>query len=347
MLSAEERQLTALLNSNQNLDNVAEDFVELNIPGFDGSTTTPSSRSVAISPMLSLASASSGGGSRGGSFSGNSGKKFGVVKVHKDQGGCLADIGDGAKFCIKVDCSVASHRLAKNKFKPDDDGTIAIAKSRDVAFALPVLGGSVLPLDVQQEWSESEKTLEEWSQLFKASSTQDNNFSSPAEYESRLREQQSSELFKTPAKKKGQQSAYPMTSVRDLTIYSQAVTPAKKEAFQKSSPGKLTEIVLGMDDALRALSGRFFTHVTETQDAVLGLEMADSMLEMKTDSVDSRLGPMSVMGVSSFQNPTVFGTMAALARKVKDMQLVGPPTVDFSPIQAELEKFRSETNSGA
>jgi hypothetical protein len=206
-----------------------------------------------------------------------------------------------------------------------------------------VLGGIVLPLDVQQEWAESEKSLEEWSQLFKASSTQENNFSSAAEYESRLQEQQSTELFKTPAKKKGQQSAYPMTSIRDLTLYSQAVTPAKKEAFQKSSPGKLTEIGLGMDDALRSLSDCFFTHVNETQDAVSGLEMADSMLEMKTDSVDSRLGSMSVMGVSSFQNPMVFGTMAALARKIEDMQLVGPPTVDFSPIQAELEKFRSET----
>jgi NurA-like 5'-3' nuclease len=52
--------------------------------------------------------------------------------------------------------------LIGNKFKLDEDGTIAIEKLRDVVFASPVLGGSILPQDVQEEWSEMEKTLEEW-----------------------------------------------------------------------------------------------------------------------------------------------------------------------------------------
>jgi hypothetical protein len=145
-LSLKERQLVTLFEDNNNPSSVPEDYVELNIiPGFDGSTPSVSSRGAAVSPMLSLASVSSGG-SRGGSFSINSGKKFSVVKVFKGQGMCLADIGDGAKFCIKAGCSIASHKMAKNKFKSDDKGMITIAKLQDVAFALPILGGGFSPL---------------------------------------------------------------------------------------------------------------------------------------------------------------------------------------------------------
>jgi hypothetical protein len=52
-------------------------------------------------------------------------------------------------------------------------------------------------------------------------------------------------------------------------------------------------------------------HVKETQDAVSGLEMSDAMLEMKEVSIEGHLRSMrSLMGSSTFQHPTVFGTMA-------------------------------------
>jgi hypothetical protein len=67
------------------------------------------------------------------------------------------------------------------------------------------------------------------------------------------------------------------------------------------------------------------------------------MLETKKESIDSLLGSINMMGGSSFQNPTVFGTMAALAQKVEDTSLASPPVIDVSPIQAEAEQFRGET----
>jgi hypothetical protein len=340
LASREEEQLRNLLRINEESGRVVEDFVELSIPGYDASTPSgSSSRGVVASPRLAFGSVTSGV-TRGGGFGGITGKKFGVVKLFSDDGMCLADIGDGAKFCTRLGCSTVSHRAA-TKFKLDEDGTIAIAKSRDVAFASPVLGGSVLPQEVQEEWSQMEKTLEEWSQLFKASS-QEENFSSSAEYESRLRDQQNSELFKTPAKKKGQVSSYLMTGLQNLSVYTQAVSPGKREFFQQSTPGEMADVVLGLDDALDALSRNFVVHVRETQDAVSGLEMSDAMLEMKEASIEGHLGSMSLMGSSNFQHPTVFGTMAGLSRKIEEMILAGPPVVDFSPIQAEVEGVQSE-----
>jgi hypothetical protein len=133
-----------------------------------------------------------------------------------------------------------------------------------------------------------------------------------------------------------------MTGLQNLLVYTQAVLPGKRELFQQSSPGQLTEVVLGLDDALEALSRNFVVHVKETQDAVSGLEVSDVVLEMKEASIEGHLGLMSLMGTSTFQRPTVFGTMAELARKVEEIILAGPPVVVFSPIQTEVEGVRSE-----
>jgi hypothetical protein len=101
-------------------------------------------------------------------------------------------------------------------------------------------------------------------------------------------------------------------------------------------------MALSMDDALHVLSESFLIRVRETQDAISGLEMSDAMFEMKRELIEALLGLMSLMGGSPFPNPTVFGTLAALSRKVEEMDLIGPSTVDFSPIQAEVEKFKVE-----
>jgi hypothetical protein len=138
-LSGQERKLKALL-SKTTLGAVAEDFVELSVPGFRGSMSSGgSSREVAVSLMMSVVSSS--GASRGGSFSTevNSGKEFLVVRITKEDKLCLSGIGDGAKFCLKNNCSISSHKNT-NVFKLDDEGVIVIAKSRDAAFAMPVLG---------------------------------------------------------------------------------------------------------------------------------------------------------------------------------------------------------------
>jgi hypothetical protein len=50
------------------------------------------------------------------------------------------------------------------------------------------------------------------------------------------------------------------------------------------------------------------------------------MLEMKEESVDSLIGSISMMGGSVFQSPTIFGTMAALAAKIEDMDKAAPPS---------------------
>jgi len=321
---------------------VPEDYVDLNIPGYAGNTPPSSAGgSVAVSPMLSIGSMSTAV-SRGGGFGrGSDGKKFCVVLILKGKGVCLSDIGDGAKFCLKVGCTVASHKGA-NKFDPTDEGSVVIAKGRDVAFASPVLGGTVLPQSVLHEWGNDAKTLEEWNELFKASQ-QDLNFTSSAEHEARLREHQISESYKTPAKKKGQSSSFLITGLENLSLYSQAIDSRHKDSFQKGNPGRVSEVVLGVDAALHELSKSFLKHVRETQDAVSALEMADAMLELHKNSAASLMGSISQLSASPFQSPTVFGTLASLARKVEQMSLVGPPIVDFSPMQAEVSRLRQET----
>ena len=43
----------------------------------------------------------------------------------------FGDIGDGSKFCLKVNCPVLLHREAK-KLDPMDEGSIVIAKGSNV-----------------------------------------------------------------------------------------------------------------------------------------------------------------------------------------------------------------------
>jgi hypothetical protein len=235
---------------------------------------------------------------------------------------------------------VASHREAK-KFDPSDEGSVVISKGLDAAFAAPVLRGSVLPQSVLQEWSNDQKTLEEWNDLFKASQ-QGLNFGSAAEFDARLREQQISEAYKTTAKKKGQQSSFLVSGLESLAIYPQAVETRQRESFQKGNPGRVSEVVLGVDAGLHQLLVSFFKHVKEAQGAIAGLELSSEMLEAHKKATSSLLGTMSLTGSSSFQNPTMFGTMSALARKVEEMDLAGPPVVDFSPIQADVKNFETK-----
>ena len=132
-------------NQTSSLGAVAEDFVRISVPDYSGNVYSRDSRSSeAPSPMMSFGSLSRGVSRRGGFEKVIDGKKFSVVLVSKEKGLCLSDIGDGSKFCLIVNCPVASHRDAK-KFDPMDEGSIVIAKGRDVVFASPALGGSVLP----------------------------------------------------------------------------------------------------------------------------------------------------------------------------------------------------------
>jgi hypothetical protein len=322
------------------LGSVSEDFVQLTMPGFSGSSLRSGSRGLEVSPMMSLGSASSRGAG-GGGFGRSSGSKFAVVLVVKDPSVCFADIGDGGKFCLKVGCSTAIHKSAK-KFDPTDDGSVVIARSQDVAFASPSLGGSVLPQIVLKEWMEDPKTLEDWNSLFRASQG-DSSFNSAADHEARLREHQMSETFKTPAKRKGQTSFYPVTGREGLSGYSQSPRhPLQKDSLS-SDPGLLSELVLAMDTGLSNLSSSFLKHVEEVKEAVLGLERVDGMLEDHKDSTTGLLGSISVLDNSPFQSPTIFGTLGCLARRVQELSSAAPPIVDFSPVEGKLEDLRRET----
>ena len=329
-------------NQTPGLGAVAEDFVQISVPGYSGNIYSRDPRTPeAPSPMMSFASLSRVG-SRGGGFEKMSdGKKFSVVLVTKEKGLCLSDIGDGSKFCLRGNCPVASHREAK-KFDPSEEGSIVIAKGRDVAFASPALGGAVLPRSVYEEWFNEPKTLEAWQELFKASE-QDSNFASSAEFEARLREQQTSEAFKTPSKKKGQQTSFLVSGLETMSLYGQTIETREEEAFLQANPGVLTEVILAVDSGLHKLSKSFGKHVMETQDAVSLLELSTSMLELNKKSVSSLLGSISMMGSSTFQSPTVFGTLSALSRKVEEMDLAPPPVIDLSPIEAKLSAFTEET----
>ena len=129
------------LTQTSSLGAVAEDFVQISVPGHSGNVYSGDSRSPeAPSPMMSFASLSRGVSRGGFSFLASKGK-----------GLCLSDIGDRSKFCLKVNCPVVSNREAK-KFDPMDEGSIVIDKGRDAAFALPALGGSVLPRSVYEDW---------------------------------------------------------------------------------------------------------------------------------------------------------------------------------------------------
>ena len=338
--SEEEKQLQALLAANEP-GSLSEDLVPLSLPGLDRGAPSASPGGSARSPMLS--SSLSSGGPRGGAFLPTVGKKFSVVKILKGDSVCLSDIGDGATFCLRIGCKIVSHStVGAQSFKLDDEGVIAIAKSRDAAFAMPVLGGASLPQSVWDEWSDASRTLSTWNQVFKAAK-QDENFSSGSEFEARLREHQLSDHFKTPAKKKGKSGGFLVSAMQDLSIYPLSVTTVKKESFRKANPGRMTDIVLGLDEALHSLSQGVGAIVKETQDSVSELEMTTTMLELKAGASEGLLGSISLMRGSSFQSPTVFGTMAALASKLEVMDLAGPPSVDFSPIQAEIEQAKAES----
>jgi hypothetical protein len=87
--SIEEEQLRVLLRINKESGGrVAEDFVDLSIPGYEGSTPSGSSKGVAASPILMITSLT-GGATCGGGFGGITGKKFGAVKIFDDDGACL------------------------------------------------------------------------------------------------------------------------------------------------------------------------------------------------------------------------------------------------------------------
>ena len=77
--------------------------------------------------------------------------------------------------------------------------------------------------------------------MFKASE-QDSNFASSAEFEARLREHQTVGAFKTPSKKKGQQTSFLVSGLDTLSLYGQTVETKEEEAFLEANPGVLTDV---------------------------------------------------------------------------------------------------------
>ena len=69
-----------------------------------------------------------------------------------------------------------------------------------------------------------------------------------------MREQQTSEAFKTPAKKKGQQTSFLASGLETLSLYGQTVETMEHEAFLKANPGVLTEVLLAVDAGLHKTS---------------------------------------------------------------------------------------------
>lgn len=325
---------------------VTEDFVQLSIPGYSESNSAPGGiPNAAVSPLFSLGSASRSS-SRGGSFGKEAeGKEFNVVFVEENRGVCFGNIGDGGKFCLRKSCSIAAHRSA-SKFHPTAEGSVVIAKSRDVAFASPALGGSVLPEDVFTSWCNTAKTLPSWLVFFQAAEQHDEEFTTSGDYEASLREKQTSNnLFNTPKKERPREDSFVLSEVENLQLYDQAVETSRKDPFKRANPGALGEVVLGVDSGLHDLSVSFKRHMVETQDALNALKLSGNTLEGQQQSASSLLGSLGHLGGSSFQSPTVFGTLAAIGAKVEEMWGAAPPVVDLSPLESKINKLRAETST--
>jgi hypothetical protein len=212
---------------------------------------------------------------------------------------------------------------------------VVIAKGRDVAFASPSLGGSVLPQGLLGVWCQETKTLQDWNECFQAAMQHNESFVSAEDFEATLVQKQLADTFKTPRKKKGQALAFSLSALDTSTVYDQAVESAKKDPFTRAHPaGEIGEVLLGVDSALHNLSVSFLRHVKETQNALESLVLPDTMLDAQQQSATGLLGALAHLGTSPFQSPTVFGSLAAIASKVEAMASAAPALVDFSPIEA-------------
>ena len=132
--------------------------------------------------------------------------------------------------------------------------SIVVAKGRYIAFVSLVLGGSVLPRSVYEEWLNEPKTLEAWHELFKTLQ-QDSNFASSAEFEARLREPQKLEEELTRGNPKDTTNPFHYSEViLNLSGGMKSYDPTSPYLFKwNSMVDRIAgEVVTFIDDSMRA-----------------------------------------------------------------------------------------------
>jgi hypothetical protein len=88
-------------------------------------------------------------------------KMFYPVLLNAKETVCLSVIGQGATFCLRNSCSIASHKDALCRF-PLDVATIVIKKSEAIAFYEPSAPSERMDKALSEHWMSHPKTLADW-----------------------------------------------------------------------------------------------------------------------------------------------------------------------------------------
>jgi hypothetical protein len=253
-------------------------------------------------------------------------KMFYPVLLNAKETVCLSVIGQGATFCLRNSCSIASHKDALRRF-PLDVSTIVIKKSEAMAFCEPSAPSERMDKALSEHWMSHPKTLADWSEALLAykrcveSLALDSGASvTAAMLTAKKKFQREAQEIRTPARVLFSNDEDKADEFVDVSV-SPAISPYKPglsllgstkfSDSEKNLARHIKRVETGLEVATHNLIQQ--RAVLKDQDTIV------RGLESRLDTVQDHLGATPLGLSDEFEAPTVNGRVAVLAERISTL----------------------------
>ena len=311
------------------------------------SVTTPP-RSGAGSAFGTRLSARQGGFSPEGT---TSLKLYSVIDINcSDETLCFGVIKKVASaFCIRRNCTTRSHLDEKMSWAGTDGSFVFIRRQiTNTVFSEPRLPTSKVPVEVMNDWTSKNRTLEEWTTEFEAIGGTNEILSTAVDVEIESSFLNKAELFRSPAKRKRDPlfegddeetfklnwkgSKYLRTLPTESTELEQLISEGVKKGMITRSVSKIETYISDMGDVLGEVSASANERLESLEN---NLEVMLGMVQ----TMKARLGT-GVELDEKFSAPTLWGTTSFIADDlVRVSEEVSTLTRDVTPMKMTLKSF--------
>jgi hypothetical protein len=268
---------------------------------------------------------------------------------------CRAKIGNSGKdVCVNKNCQIASHKKCqRSDLAPGDIAILKLAtEKKQVVFEKPTVSGQHLSPDLLKELLAAEFEITDLSESFHVIKSvvedfdEDDEFNEGSLVTPELFQQKSADLmklanFKTPAKKKINQSRQTLSSEEDsLGVSEPAVSPfeivspykprglgSNLQAFDEVDDSQklvlLSETLKDLDSSVAEISVKFNDLVKHVSLRDAETEMAIRSLLVKLENLMTAIGVKPAGFAAPFQAPDLWASLADMAAELQKLLAMG------------------------
>jgi hypothetical protein len=235
---------------------------------------------------------------------------------------CFGLIGQGAKFCIKTNCT--SHHSGKKA--SISAGSLFVWRSNEAAFVEPTAPRNMLDIELLSNWRGERLTLDEWSNRFSIIRNT-NTVATEKTFEVAEMFANNAKTFKTPLKSPTDTSRLNtmLSDVLKVKVYKRKINDVDNFIQTKPTIRTIADIMFGTEEVLEDVTTGLVATNNGLETLNYKVENELPILFSKQESMEATIGTRAVGTLSVFEAPTLWSSLSLLSEIINETrhQIIG------------------------